>query len=420
LNAHLQRGLLLMQQNRNELAEQELRQSLAEEPQSAVAHAFLADCLCNQEKFSEATDEARQAIHLEPDLPFAHYVHARILSDRNYDDEALAAIREAVRLDPSDADYCAFEAGLLIDRKQFQEALSAAERGLQNDPEHVASTNMRAMALRSLGREDEGHATLATALKKSPESAVTHANQGWALLQDGRPKEALEHFKEALRLDPENDWAKSGIVEALKARNFIYAIFLKYLFFMSRLSRGAQWGIIIGGYVGNNILRSVARSNPTLDPWIMPIRILYLAFVILTWTAHPLFDLLLRLNRFGRLALTREQIVASNWIGSTLALALLCLAGMFLTTAKVAFLLAALVFAGLIIPLAATFRMARGWPRQVMAAYTAAMALAGLFAVSAHLGGDKQTASAVLGFFLIALFLSSWLANWLGMQRVKR
>ena len=42
----------------------------------------------------------------------------------------------------------------------------------------------------------------------------------------------------------------------------------------------------------------------------------YLVFAFLTWTAQPLFNVLLRVDPIGRYALSRRQIVASNWVGS--------------------------------------------------------------------------------------------------------
>ncbi|HMJ90321.1 MAG TPA: tetratricopeptide repeat protein [Candidatus Acidoferrum sp.] len=420
MNPHLSRALLLIEQNRHELAEQELRQALADEPQEAYAHALLAQCLAARELFPDATAEIQQAIHLAPDFAFAHYVHARILYDRNHHDEALLAIREAIRLDPEDADYCALLAAIHFDDKRWQQTLESSERGLQNNPEHIGCTNIRAMALQKLGRSNEAQSTIESALSKNPESALTHANQGWALLRSGKSKEALGHFKEALRLDPENEWARAGIVEALKARNFIYAIFLKYFFFMSRLSSNMQWGVIVGGYIGNRILAGVARSNPDIAPWVLPLRILYIAFVILTWTAQPLFNLLLRLNRFGRLALSREQIVASNWVGATVALALVFLLGVFVTPFAMTCSLAALVFGGLIIPIAGTFSCNSGWPRKVMAAYTISMAAVGLVSITLGLVGEKGASTALIGAYLIGLFLSGWIANYLSMQRPKR
>src|ERR1051325_5957971 len=262
----LQRPLLWLQQHRHEQAITELRQSLTADPHEPYAHALLGLCLAKGEKFQEATEEAQQAIHLSPDFSFAHYALASILRERHRNEEALVAINEALRLDSSDADYFAMLSNIHVDEKRWREALEAAERGLKLDSENIACTNLRAIALVKLGRKAEAGATIDAALSKNPDNAITHANQGWTLLERGEPKRALEHFREALRLDPQNEWARHGIVEALKARNIVYAVMLKYFFWMSRLSSRAQWAIILGGYFGNRLLAGIAAANPELAP----------------------------------------------------------------------------------------------------------------------------------------------------------
>jgi tetratricopeptide (TPR) repeat protein len=368
-------------------------------------------------------------VHLGPDFPFAHYALAKVYYDRHRYPDALAAIGEAIRLDSTDADQFSLLAAIHLDQKHWRDALSAAEQGLQFDPEHVGCTNLRAIALVKLGRKAEAGATIGAALSKNPDNSLTHANQGWTLLEQGQPKPALEHFREALRLDPENDWARRGIVEALKARNIIYAVMLKYFLFMSRLSGRAQWAILLGGYFGNRLLAGFAKSNPELAPWLLPLRILYIAFALMTWIADPLFNLLLRLNRFGRLALSREQVVASNWIGTCLLLALTGLAACGWTGFRMEnpWLVFTLVFGFLVIPLAGTFKCASGWPRKAMAVYTGAMALFGILALLClFLGGIAGIKLLeTLGFLLFLAFLfgaigSGWAANILMMLRPKR
>jgi tetratricopeptide (TPR) repeat protein len=430
VNANLQRALLLFGQSRYEMADAELRQSLANDPDDAYAHALLGLCLGKQKQFKPATEQAEQAVHLAPDFAFAHYALADILHDRDRNEEALAAINEALRLDSSEADYFALLSAIRISEKHWTESLEAAERGLQLDSEHIGCTNLRAIALVKLGRKAEAGQTIGAALAKNPDNAVTHANQGWTLLEQSQPKKALEHFREALRLDPENEWARAGIVEALKARNFVYAIMLRYFLWMSRLSSRAQWAIILGGYFGNQLLGGVAKSNPELAPWVLPLRILYVAFALLTWTADPLFNLLLRLNRFGRLVLTREQIVSTNWIGSCLLLALLALAAFLLSDFSAPFLLAAAVFGFLVLPLAGTFKCAEGWPRKAMAAYTGAMAAAGIaailllflarFQVGPTAKAVRAASVSLIGLFFIGVIGSAWVANILISQRPKR
>jgi len=430
MSPQLQRAQLLFQQNRYEMAEAELRQALANEPDDAYAHALLALCLSERKEFKDATTEAEQAVHLAPDFPFAHYALAQVLRDRNRLDEALAAIQEAVRLDPEDADYCALLAQVHIDRRNWPLALEAAERGLQHDSEHVACTNLRAIALVKLGRRAEAGATIDAALARNPDNAVTHANQGWTYLEQNNPQKALEHFREALRLDPTNEWARHGIVEALKARNIIYALMLRYFLWMSKLSTGAQWAVILGFYFGNRALAGAARSNPDLAPWLLPLRIFLFAAVLLTWTADPLFNLLLRVNRFGRLALSREQTVATNWFGLCVLLALVSLALCFIFGWSSVFLLSALVFGFLMIPVAGTFKAHLGWPRNVLGIWTSLLALAGMAALVLLIVGSVQGQEAgrrlrdlghgTLSLFLIGTIAFMWMANLIIPQRPRR
>jgi tetratricopeptide (TPR) repeat protein len=422
VSAHLQRAIVLFQQSRLDLAETELRQALATDPHDAYAHALLALSLAHREQFKEATEEAQQAIHLAPDFAFAHYALASIWHDRNHLPEATASIEEAIRLDPADSDYHALLAQIRLDQRQWPGALEAAERGLALDSEHVSCTNLRAIALVKLGRKAEAGTTIDAALAKNPENSVTHANQGWTLLEQRNPAKALEHFRESLRLDPENEWARQGIVEALKARHFIYALMLRYFLWMAKLSPNAQWGIIIGGYFANRVIGGISTSHPDLAPWLLPLRILYVGFALLTWTAEPLFNLLLRLNRFGRMALSEEQIRASNWMGGCMLGAMIML-GLWLPTQNSETLFGALVFGLLIIPLAGTFKCQEGWPRRMMTIYTVVMAAMGLGSVCLGLFGPRQMHTlqgGLLGLFLLGAFLSGWVANALMMVRLKR
>ena len=430
MNPNLQRGLLLYQQARPALAEAEFRQALGEQPDDAHAHAMLALCLAQGEKFAEATTEAQTAVHLQPDFPFAHYALAHVMFDRRHYPEAQAAIEEAIRLDPSDADYFSTLGAIHLQESRWKEALAAADQGLQFDAQHIGCTNLRAVALVKLGRRAEAGLSIDAALARNPESAPTHANQGWTLLEKGDPKKALEHFREALRLDPENQWARQGIVEALKARNLVYAVMLKYFLWMSHFNRRGQWAIVLGGYFGNNLLGVVARSNPAMAPWILPIQLLYACFALMTWMAVPLFNLLLRVNRFGRLVLTREQTVASNWFGLCLLGALVGLAFCCCQGFEYPWLMVAMVFGCLLCPVAGTFLCPAGWPRTVMAVLTNGLLVLGLGAIYFALPMVKPILpdfAPNLVFARVLFFLcllgslgSTWVVNILRSQRRRR
>src|SRR5581483_9313344 len=223
-------------------------------PGLAMAHSLLAICHVERERYDDATREAREAIVLDPELPYAHYVHALVLQRRRRNDEALRAAAEALALDPDNPHFHGLAAQIHLAERRWTRALEEADAGLRLDAGDVHCTNLRAAALVQLGRRAEAGATMEGALARDPDNAASHANQGWTLLHAGDPKKAMDHFRESLRLDPAGDWAKAGIVEALKARNVVYGLMLRYFLFMGRLSGGARWGLVVGGYVGNRFL----------------------------------------------------------------------------------------------------------------------------------------------------------------------
>lgn len=426
MDAHYQRGLMLLEQSRNDMAEKEFRQSVAADPQNAYPRTMLALTLANQERYAEAEAEIAEALRLEPSAPFVHYIRAKVLFGRVRLKEAEQAIRDAIELDPEDADFRALLASILLNQKRWQEALDASEEGLALDAEHVDCTNLRAIALVQLGRRSEAGATIDAALAKNPENSDTHANQGWTCLHNGEYEKALEHFKESLRLDPENEWAREGILEALKARYFTYSLMLRYFLWMARLSSKAQWMVILGGYFGMRLLSGVRKSNPALEPWIFPIQLVYLVFVFLTWTAEPLFNMLLRFNKFGRMVLNDQEITASNWVGGFVGVALLAvIVGL---TVYPPALLGGLVFGFGVLPVAGVFKCQPGWPRFTMAAYTIAVVGCGILALVLGFGTTigleptdvRGARAALIGVFILGMIGSSWIATILMMQRVKK
>jgi tetratricopeptide (TPR) repeat protein len=417
MSTAFQRGVVLFEQDRYDLADREFRMEIAESPENALAHAFLALCLSERKQKDEALSEADEAVRLDPGEPFCHYARGRVLFEQGRIKDAEAAAREAIELNPIEANYHSLLGCVALRRRRWAEALDAAEQGLALDPEHLGCTNLRALALVQLGRKDEAAQTLGSALANDPENALTHTNQGWALLHAGDPTRALEHFREALRLDPECEWARSGIVEALKARYLIYRLMLRFFLWMSRQSTLAQWGVILGIVFGRRILAAVGRAQPALQPLIGLVLILISTFLLLTWIASPLFNLVLRFNRFGRLALSRDERIASTWIGGCFALAV----GFFL-----AFLvqpnpmsIGLIYFGLLLLPLAVTFRRPPGRPRLLMAGYTGVVALMGLPRLSMALLGsaspwhDGDRAVNYFQYFLLGVVLSTWIGTFL-------
>ena len=418
----IERGTLLYRTARYEPAEHQFRAALAAEPSNALAHAMIGLCLLQREQYDDAAFEAKQAIQLRPDWDVGYATLAAVMVGRRQYGDAATAIERAIGLDPFDPDHRGQLAAIRLQQRKWAEALAAADAGLEIDPQHAVCVNVRGQALVNLGRRDEASVTLAGQLARDPHNSTTHANQGWTLLHAGAHRAALEHFREALRIDPENGWAKAGIVEALKARNVIYRVMLRYFLFMSRMSQQVQWGIVIGGYVGSRLLSGAAAANPAIAPFVLPVTLAYVVFALLTWLAGPAFNLMLRIDRFGRYALSRDQRVASNWFGLCLVTAI-GLAVAWGVTWDTRYALAAIVAGLLSIPVTSVFRLGAGWPRWTMAATAGALAaVGGTFIALLFTGGPLADAYArtVEQTFFYGVLGANLLANGLSGVQVRR
>jgi tetratricopeptide (TPR) repeat protein len=416
MSAHIEKAQLLIGQDRFDLAIKELKGELLSSPDEPHVHALLAVCLRQLDRNKEALEAARRAVQVGPDYAYAHYVLAGVYDQDDRFKEAEQAIREAIRLDPEDADYYARLASLHLQQRRWEEGLRAAERALELDPTHPTGLNLRTMALNSLDRTDDAAAATRSALAANPEDATAHASQGWQELRGGNPRTAMTHFREALRLDSSHAWAREGVVEALKARNPIYRAMLGYFLWTSRLQPRVLWGFIIGGFVLSKVLRDFVKTDPQWAPYVWLVLGPYFAFVLMTWIAEPLFNLLLRTDPIGRVALTPRQTMAANWFGGSLLLALLSLAIWLVVKTDPPLVLA--VVAGLmVIPISSALATESGRARKILMTYAWALGLCGTFLVGASFVPGAQAIAAIpFAVFLLGVAAFFWVASWIKLR----
>ncbi len=342
MGAHLDRARLLYQQGRYRLAEQELQQELTTEPENPAAYALLSLCLDQQKQHEQALRTVQRAIGLAPERPYSHYVLAFVLCNQRRLAEAEEAVAEALRLAPENVDYRALRSRICIRGHRYQAAVDAADQGLSLDPQHLDCLNWRAMALLLLDRVPEAALTLETALATDPEDAFSFALQGWVLLESRNPAAALQRFREALRLAPDLKLARLLIVDALKARHWLY-----------RLLRGRwAWLGALAASLSFGLIGSLLLGSARLFPW-ATLTLLLLYCLLRFYLCDVLCLLALRFDRFGHLALSPEQLRASNWLAGCLLVILVSLGG-WLGFAHSAALFALMVAGFLLLMLPAT------------------------------------------------------------------
>ncbi len=413
MKAHFERVQLLLNQERYALALQTLQEMLAQEADDALVHALMALCLSEMEQTQQGLQHAQTAIGLSPDTAYYHYILGILQQENRQNKAAKKSLQQALLLDPEEPDYLTRMGLLSVLESRWSEALYYAEQALAQDPEHIDATNLRSMALIRLGQAEAAVANLDHALGHAPENARVHANRGWTLLQAHQYEQAMSAFAEALRLDPQLDWAREGMLEALKARHWVYRQFLRYSFWMSQHGQKHQLLIMIGLIV---LIRLVATLTSQFSSLLTALLMVsYFGFVLLTWLADPLFNLLLRFHPEGRYLLSDLEVTGTRWtarllIGASLA----AVSGLLLVSLPL--LLAAGLSLLMLVPTAGTFAAPTAHGRRLLGAYTLCLTLMAALSVSLlGFGLSPAAASSLIVFFLFWLGFS-WFANWIMMR----
>lgn len=309
---------VLLEQSKFQQAHEKLVQLIQMDPNDPDLIKMLIISYLGMGQFEEVEYNARQLIKIMPEDSFAFYALANAaLNTRNLQ-KAEEEINEAIRIHPFIADYFALKANILYQKKDYAQAIETADTGLRIDPENVDCLNVRASAQVALGRNEEAHLTISKALNSDPSNPNTHANLGWTNLGSGQVNEALLHFKTALTEDPLNEYAKAGMLQAMKARFPLYRYFLQLMIWVSKLSNKHQWYLIIGTYIAYRLLLILARNNESLQPYLIPVVVLMVFFFLTTWLFSPLMNLYMLTNPYGKLTMSPQEKESARYVGIAL------------------------------------------------------------------------------------------------------
>jgi tetratricopeptide (TPR) repeat protein len=342
----IERGEQLRKLNRPQEAIIELQKALIVEPDNEEALNEIVLCFLELKDFKNAEESVNKLLTVIPDEAHPHYYKAFIQLQKDNYAKAEEHILEAISLNPYQSAFFGLLSGIYIERTDWKKALEYANQGLAIDPEDSTCLNYRTMCLTKLDRHDEIGDSIDDALKSNPYDAHTHANVGWTKLEINENEQAKAHFAEALRINPNFEYARLGMVEAIKAKNPLYRLFLKYQFFMSKYSASGQMAIIVGLAIGRNFIRSMSTSFPILLPVFY-----FLGFLFfLTWVMKPFGDIFLRLDNYGKLVLSEKEKRSSEIVGVGILIGIFS-AICYLSTDYAMWFTSLIVSFGIIIPL---------------------------------------------------------------------
>jgi tetratricopeptide (TPR) repeat protein len=405
----VERAQILIQQNRYLDAEKILRDALKNSPENTTVLYLLAEVNIQQNNTAEAAKLIDIAIGLAPYFSHLFYIKARVKLQEGNVLASEQSIQDAINLDPDQSHYFALWASLKLRQKKYQEALALADNSLALNPEDILGLNIRSTALLKLNRKEESYQTIEGALREDPNNAYTHANYGWNLLEKSQTKQALEHFREALKNDPSNESAKAGMLEALKANNIIYRMFLKYSFWIGNLTQNNQWVAIIGIYFSFRIIRYVADSYENLQIVLYPLLGILAFMAFSTWVITPISNLFLRFNTYGRHLLSKKEILSSNFVAGSVLVLIMGVLGYFLQVDEKYLALAAFGFS-MMVPLSTMFLPTKY--KNVLVVYTIFLFIVGLLAL-VDVFKSGEMVSDFIPIYLFGFIAYQWVANFM-------
>jgi serine/threonine-protein kinase len=148
----------------------------------------------------EAENQYKQALELNPNSAEAHLFYAHLLSNTGRHAEALAEVKRAREIDPLDLRANALEAQFLIHAGKLDEALAFLHKTLEVNPNFWIAHMFASSAYIEKGMFAEAIAEARKARELNGANSQTTGNLGYALAKSGKQTEARGLLEELLKL----------------------------------------------------------------------------------------------------------------------------------------------------------------------------------------------------------------------------
>ncbi len=305
---------VLIERERYDMALDKINEALTIFPTTNQLHYYKTHIFYCKEDYKNAMESLKEGLSYAPESDRLFYLKSKIeLAQRKYKD-AMVSIERAIDLEPQISQYFGIKSLILIDTEKFEEAESTAKEGMELDPEDVFTKNMLSLSQTKQGKSGIAIENLKVALEKDPQNAFTQSNLGYQYLQKGDIKKAKEHYAVALQIDPNDENARGGMLNCMKAGNIFFRKMLEFSFFMERIGRKNQFAIIFGIIILVNLV-----------PFLIPF---YLLILFWNWFTVPLSDVFIYFDKFAKNLLSESEILFTRInIGLLVAAAVCCLFG---------------------------------------------------------------------------------------------
>jgi tetratricopeptide (TPR) repeat protein len=213
---NLARAEALMASGRFQLANEQYRQILADDPNVAMAHHRLGIILAMSNNAALAVDELEIAAKLDPPSPEIQNDLGLAYQAMGLPAQAERAFAHAVALDPRATEAAVNLSNVYASQGKVDSATSVLTQAIQNDPKSAKTHNNLGTLLSLEGKFAPALYEFEKAISLDPGMSSAHYGLGSVLLQTKSYLPAVRELKQALALNPGLTQAQAKIEEAYR------------------------------------------------------------------------------------------------------------------------------------------------------------------------------------------------------------
>ncbi|HZF33326.1 MAG TPA: tetratricopeptide repeat protein [Candidatus Angelobacter sp.] len=214
-----------------------LRKVLAEDPNHALAHAYMAACLHDTGHHRDARAAAATALGLAPEMAFAHYIAGTIALLQKDHGAAEQHLTQARTLAPADSRIYRQLARLYRETDRKRLVLPTLEEGLSHAPQNTGLLADIGKHFVDAGKTAAAEAKAREVLQIDPESIDGNVLMGHVRLHQGDIEGAREHSLIALNKDA-TDYPALHLLCSIKVRmNPLLGLWWHYSVWSLRLGK---------------------------------------------------------------------------------------------------------------------------------------------------------------------------------------
>jgi tetratricopeptide (TPR) repeat protein len=201
--AHRWLGTLCARRQAYAEAEKHLERAMALAPAEAEIWVDLGNVQALQRHYGKARVSYQSAIEMAPDAALAHLNMGWVLKELGSLEEALVHLRIAYRLEPDLENALRNLVAALVESDRCEEALALAGEAAARNPAEYDAQFCLGLAHQKLHDPEKALASYESASRLRANDPELHDNRGTALLELGRLDEAIASYDRALALRPE-------------------------------------------------------------------------------------------------------------------------------------------------------------------------------------------------------------------------